>query len=162
MTEFLSEGISPCEWWDLHSVAHTGYLRVIDIHPFLHSSRSPTIYPKYSSDASIFPCLFLRERERERGRASVRAGEGQGERGQGIPSRLCTDSCEPDVGLKPTNRQIMTWAEVESSVDWPTQVPPSFSLLMLPSPELIYDHLWFLYLCSSILFGLFIACKHTS
>ena len=48
------------------------------------------------------------ERERER------AGEGQRERvrergeRERIPSRLLTVSAEPNVGLKPTNREIMT------------------------------------------------------
>ena len=40
-------------------------------------------------------CNRGRERERERGRES-------------IPSRLCAVSAESDVGLKPTNCEIMT------------------------------------------------------
>ena len=41
-------------------------------------------------------------------------GVGRGrERGR-IPSRLCTVSPEPDAGLEPTNREIMTWAETKS------------------------------------------------
>ena len=40
-----------------------------------------------------------RERERER-----------------IPSRLCTVSLEPDVGLEPTNREIMPGAETRSRI----------------------------------------------
>ena len=49
--------------------------------------------------------MYLRERERER----VQAGEGQGERErERIPSRLCTVSTEPDVGLDPTNQEIVT------------------------------------------------------
>ena len=35
------------------------------------------------------------EREKER------------ERGERIPSRLCTGSTEPDVGLEPTNHEVM-------------------------------------------------------
>ena len=58
----------------------------------------------------MFICLFLRERERERHR--VRAGEGQRDREGGIESeagsRLRAVSTEPDVGLKPTHREIMT------------------------------------------------------
>ena len=37
------------------------------------------------------------------------AGEGQRERErERIPSRLCTDASEPDVGLKPMNCEITT------------------------------------------------------
>ena len=31
-----------------------------------------------------------------------------------IPSRLCTVSMEPDVGLKPMNHEIMTHAKTKS------------------------------------------------
>ena len=41
--------------------------------------------------------------------SSSGAGGGAEEGGrQRIPSRLCTASMEPDVGLKPTNCEIMT------------------------------------------------------
>ena len=44
-----------------------------------------------------------RERERER------VGEGQRERGrERIPSRLRTVHAEPDAGLEPRNREIVT------------------------------------------------------
>ena len=36
-------------------------------------------------------------------------------------SRLWTDSTEPDAGLKITDCEIMTWAEV--GPDWAIQVP---------------------------------------
>ena len=36
------------------------------------------------------------------------------EKGERIPSRLCTVSAEPDVGLDPTNHEIMTRAEIKS------------------------------------------------
>ena len=49
--------------------------------------------------------LCLRERERERERASRERAEREGDR---IPSRLHTVSREPDVGLEPTNCDIMT------------------------------------------------------
>ena len=55
----------------------------------------------------FFKCLFLRER------------------GQRINSGLCTGSREPDMGLKPTNLKIMTWAEVGCLTDWATQAPLS-------------------------------------
>ena len=42
------------------------------------------------------------------------AGEG-GERGrQRIPCRLCAASAEPDVGLNPMIREIMTLAKIKS------------------------------------------------
>ena len=41
----------------------------------------------------------MRERRAERKREREK---------EGIPSRLCTVSTEPDVGLKLTNREIMT------------------------------------------------------
>ena len=44
-------------------------------------------------------------RERERERASRGGTEREGER---IPSRLRTVIAEPNAGLKPTNREIMT------------------------------------------------------
>ena len=44
---------------------------------------------------------FEREREREQGRGRERGIER-------IPSRLRTISMEPDVGLKPTNHEMVT------------------------------------------------------
>ena len=58
----------------------------------------------------IFFCLFLRERERER-ETGHKQGRGRERRGQKIPSRLLTDSKESDMGLKLTNREIMTGAK---------------------------------------------------
>ena len=54
----------------------------------------------------MFIYLFSgRDRERERESKSWRDRESGRER---IPSRLYTDSMEPDVGLEPMNREIMT------------------------------------------------------
>ena len=48
---------------------------------------------------------YFCERERDR----VRVGEGQREREtQSLKQALGTVSTEPDVGLEPTNREIMT------------------------------------------------------
>ena len=48
-------------------------------------------------------------------RESTRGGGGAARGGRrGIPSRLHTDSTEPDVGLELTNREIVTCAEVKS------------------------------------------------
>ena len=58
----------------------------------------------------FFKVLFVysweraRERERERERTSRR---GRGAEGERIPSRLRAVSAEPDMGLEPTNREIM-------------------------------------------------------
>ena len=40
-----------------------------------------------------------------------RAGEGQRER---LPSRLCTIRAEPDAGLEPMNREMVTWVKIKS------------------------------------------------
>ena len=52
-------------------------------------------------------CIFYLERER----ASTRGAERGGGR---TPSRLRTVSAEPDAGLDPTNREIMTGAKTKS------------------------------------------------
>ena len=46
-------------------------------------------------------------RERERGR-ETKWGRGRERGRERIPSRLCAVSVEPDVGLDPMNRGIMT------------------------------------------------------
>ena len=59
-------------------------------------------------------CVCVRERERER----EQAGEGQRERGrQRIYSRLQAIVAESDVGLRPTNCEILTGAEVGCSTN---------------------------------------------
>ena len=45
-------------------------------------------------------------------------------------SRLWAISTEPDAGLKPTDREIMTWAEVGRLTNWATQAPQRPLLLM--------------------------------
>ena len=48
------------------------------------------------------------EKERERVRENMTSRVGGRERGrEGIPSRFCTVSAEPDAGLKPTNQEIL-------------------------------------------------------
>ena len=66
---------------------------------------------------------FLRDREW--------VGEGQREREtqSKASSRLWALSTDPDVGLEPTNHEIMTWAEVGRSTDWATQAPLSDKIL---------------------------------
>ena len=50
----------------------------------------------------------MRERE------YVQAGRGRDRGRERIPSRLHTISTEPAAGLKPMNREIVTWAETKS------------------------------------------------
>ena len=64
----------------------------------------------------FFMFIHLRVRESKQGRSNVR-GE------QRIWSRLWADSREPNAGLKLTNYEIMTWAEVRSLTNVTTQVP---------------------------------------
>ena len=55
--------------------------------------------------------FILREREQSQ------VGEGQREEKERIPSRIRTVSKEPDMGLEPSNLEIMTCAEVRCSTD---------------------------------------------
>ena len=50
----------------------------------------------------FFKFIYLRERER------AQTGWGRERRRDRIPSRLCTVSTEPDLGLELVNREIMT------------------------------------------------------
>ena len=59
--------------------------------------------------------LYLRERE---GQSASRGGaETEGDTESEAGSRLRAVSTEPDAGLEPTDREIMTGAEVGSSTD---------------------------------------------
>ena len=44
--------------------------------------------------------------------------------------RLWAVSTEPNVGLKLTNCEIMTWAKVRCLTDWATQVPQEIFILI--------------------------------
>ena len=59
-------------------------------------------------------CIFERE--------SVSRGGAERE-GDTAGSRLWAVSTEPNVGLKPMNREIMTWVEVRRLTNWATQAP---------------------------------------
>ena len=62
--------------------------------------------------------LFILERERVR---VSEQGRGRERRRERIPSSLFTVSAESNVGLKPTNGEIMTWAKIKSqSLNWPS------------------------------------------
>ena len=59
--------------------------------------------------------IFEREREREAKHEWGRGREREAQNPKQAP--------EPDMGLKPMNCKIMTWAKVGHSTDWATQVP---------------------------------------
>ena len=65
---------------------------------------------------------MLRERHTHRARV------GEGQREWDTESETCSSlwavSTGPDAGLEPTNRKIMTWAEVRHSTDWAIQTSP--------------------------------------
>ena len=67
--------------------------------------------------------MFIFQKERERERESMRGGgmETEGDTESKAGSRLQAVSREPYAGLEPTNRKIMTWAEVGYLTDWATQ-----------------------------------------
>ena len=50
-----------------------------------------------------------------------RGGDTESEAG----SKLWAVSTEPDAGLEPMNREMVTWAEVGRLTDWATQAPQS-------------------------------------
>ena len=69
----------------------------------------------------IFNVYFFFKRKRlteyEQGKGRERKEDTESE----TESRFWAVSTEPDVGLKPTNCEIMTWAEVGRSTDWATE-----------------------------------------
>ena len=67
----------------------------------------PTSWSLSSWVSVFFSFLFSPLGETETGRGRER----QRER---ISSRLCSVSAEPDLGLNPTNFEIITWAEIKS------------------------------------------------
>ena len=67
--------------------------------------------------------------------------EREGDTGSETGSRLWVVSTEPDTGLKLTDREIMTWAEVGRLTDWATQAPLQYHNLLahsLPRSFLAY------------------------
>ena len=62
----------------------------------------------------------------ERERQSMSEGGAERETESEAGSRLWAVSTEPDVGLEPTNWEIMTWAEVGRLIDWATQASRFF------------------------------------
>ena len=70
----------------------------------------------------MFLFIFERERQSIGGGGAEREGDAESQAGP----RVWDVSTEPDVGLEPTDREIMTWAEIEGLTDWATQVPKAF------------------------------------
>ena len=67
--------------------------------------------------------IYFWERERERQSGSLGGAEREGDTESEVSSRLSAVSTESDVGLEPTNREIMTWAKVGLLTDWAMQAP---------------------------------------
>ena len=62
-------------------------------------------------------------------RQTVRVGEGQRERETQNPKQV--PGSKPDEGLKPTKREIVTWAKVGRLTDHATHAPLQISLITL-------------------------------
>ena len=73
--------------------------------------------------------MFIFEREWERQSVSRGGAEREGHTEFEAGSRLWAVSTEPDAGLEPVNREIMTWAEVWRLTDWVTRVPLIFKVI---------------------------------
>ena len=80
--------------------------------------------------------FFFFETEHEQGRGRERGRH----RTKGKLSRLWAVNIEPDMGLKPTNREIKTWAEVRHLTNWATQAP-----LIYVFSHLKYNYFIFLF-----------------
>ena len=72
--------------------------------------------------------LFIFETERDR--AWTGEGQSEGDTESEAGSRLQAVSTEPDLGLKLTNHEIVTWAEVGCLTNWATQAPQFKKKLM--------------------------------
>ena len=79
----------------------------------------------------MFVYFWHKERERERQSMSRGGAERGGDTESEAGSRLWAVSTEPNVGLKLTDREIMTWAEVRHSTDWATQAPRLFGRFLM-------------------------------
>ena len=78
---------------------------------------------------NLFKCFFYfweRKRAHVVGRGVVGWAEREGDAQSEAGSRLSAVSTEPDAALRPTIREILTWAQVGCLTDWATQAPQSF------------------------------------
>ena len=73
--------------------------------PNQETDTQPTEPPRFPFKDFFMLVYIFRERERKREREGGRGTEREKERS---PSKLHTVSAEPDVGLNPTNCEIMT------------------------------------------------------
>ena len=91
----------------------------------LHISLT-TISPYFFLKVHLF---ILKEGDRQRDREKRR---------ERIPSRFCTVSVEPDMGLKLTNHEPMTWAEIKGRrLNWLTHLgAPPHAATITPAPTL--------------------------
>ena len=78
----------------------------------------------------MFIYFWEKESETETEHELVR-GERKGDTESAAGPRLWVVSTEPDVGLEPMDRKIMTWADVGHLTDWATQAPQSFYIFIL-------------------------------
>ena len=85
-------------------------------------------YNMYYFSLGFFLKNFFYILDRERLSTSGWGAEKEGDTESEAGSRLWTVSTEPDTGLKLTNCEIMTWAEVRCLANWGTQVPLFCSL----------------------------------
>ena len=85
--------------------------------------------------------MFIFEREKDTQSMSQGGAEREGDTESEAGSRLRAVSTEPDVGLEPTNCEIVTWAEVGHLTDWATQAPLKsiFLKAMLNCHFLVYQ-----------------------
>ena len=90
-------------------------------HPLLPQPPQQPCLPFFLKKKFFFLRLFIFETERDR--AWMGEGQREGDTESETGSRLLAVSTEPDAGLKLTDREIMTWAEVGRLTDWATQVP---------------------------------------
>ena len=79
-----------------------------------------------------------RERQSMNGGGAERDGDTESEAG----SRLWAISKEPDAGLKLTDREIVTWAEVGRLTDWATQAPPKLPIFKVYNMMYLYVVKW--------------------
>ena len=63
--------------------------------------------------------------------AGAEEGQREGDTELEAGSRLHVVSTEPNMGLKLTNYEIMSWAEIGHLTDWVTQAPRHFSFFFL-------------------------------
>ena len=74
--------------------------------------------------------MFIYFWERERQNASRGWAESEGDTESEAGSRLWAARTESNTGLKLTNCEIMTWAEVRRLTNWAIQVPQEFFVVV--------------------------------